>query len=320
MTDAKLRQLADQVHSQYGLVTRQQLLAADLGLAWVNRAAHGWPTVLPGVYMTRPMEDVRQRAMAGVLRWPGSHLSHVIAGRIRGWDEPSVAPAWSSLGAAAVPFVANWPDDHVDLTVTTGRPRGAPGYRIHHGPVGRSAMVAGLPVCGGLETALQIARTTPLAYSVPLLDALGHQDERRLSALASLIEQRAGGRGIARARQALSLANPAAESILESLGRLLGVLGGLPTPTVQLSLTVSRRRYRADLGYEEQRVLIEFDGREKYDRWVDLAADRSRQNNLVNAGWIVLRFTWTQVLFQPEVVLRTIREALEKAGAADRGL
>jgi very-short-patch-repair endonuclease len=31
---------------------------------------------------------------------------------------------------------------------------------------------------------------------------------------------------------------------------------------------------------------------------------------LVNAGWTVLRFTWAQVLFKPEVVLRTIRDAL----------
>jgi very-short-patch-repair endonuclease len=220
------------------------------------------------------------------------------------------APAWSKFGQAAIPYTYEWPDDQIDLTVTTGRPRGAPGYRIHHAPTGLPVFVAGLPVCGGLETALQIARTTPLCYSVPLLDALCREDHRRLTDLAALIERRAGGRGIARARQAVSLANPLAESVLESLGRLLMLLGGLPVPTVQLAVTALGKRYRADLGYEEQRVLIEFDGREDHERWEDVASDMARQNALVNAGWTVLRFTWVQVLFKPEVVLRTIRDAL----------
>jgi hypothetical protein len=215
-------------------------------------------------------------------------------------------PGWSKLGTAAKPYIDDWPDDQVDLTVASGRPRGASGYRIHGGPTGRPTKVAGLPVCGGLETALQIARTTPLAYSVPLLDVLCRQDHRRLPELAALVESRAGGRGIARARKAVALTNPLAESVLESLGRLLMLLGGLPVPTVQLTVEVPRRRdrggvgrYRGDLGYEEQRVLIEFDGRDKYQRLVDLSSDLTRQNALVNAGWIVLRFTWEQVLFQP---------------------
>src|SRR3954469_21380304 len=198
VTDHKLRRLSEQVHSQYGLVTRQQLLAADLGRAWIDRAARQWQTILPGIYVPHPIDDVRQRAMAAVLHWPGACLSHACAGRIRGWNEPFAAPAWSQLGPAATPYIAGCPADPVDLTVTTGRPRGAPGYRIHHGPTGQPVKVAGLPVCGGLETALQIARTTPLCYSVPLLDALCREDHRRLSDLSALVARRAGRRGIAR--------------------------------------------------------------------------------------------------------------------------
>jgi hypothetical protein len=312
VTDHKLRRLAEQVHGQYGLVTRQQLLAADLGRAWVDRFTRQRPTILPGIYAQHPTDDFRQRAMAAVLHWPGACLSHACAGRIRGWSEPFVAPAWSHLGPVAMPYIDGWPDDQVDLTVTTGRPRGAPGYRIHHGPTGQPVEVAGLPVCGGLETALQIARTTPLCYSVPLLDALCREDHRRLSDLSAGVERRAGRRGIIRARQAVSLTDPLAESVLESLGRLLLVLGGLPAPTVQLVVRVRGARYRADLGYEKQRVLLEFDGREDHERWDDVASDMARQNALVNAGWTVLRFTWAQVLFKPDVVLRTIREALIK--------
>ena len=47
-------------------------------------------------------------------------------------------------------------------------------------------------------------------------------------------------------------------------------LGGLPVPTVQLRVAVPGQTYRGDLGYEDQRVLIEFDGRENHERWEDV--------------------------------------------------
>ena len=192
----------------------------------------------------------------------------------------------------------------------TGRPRGAPGYRIHQGATGRPVIVARLPVCGGLETALQIARTAPLAYSVPMLDALAHPDHRRMGDLASLIERRPGGRGMARARRAVSFANPLAESILESLGRLLIALGD--SACSDGSATSGRSRTDLSGGpripgsASPDRVRRSRKPRAVGGRGLGAAAGTT----LTNAGWIVLRFTWAQVMFKPEVVLRTIRAAL----------
>ena len=101
VTNAKLKPFAEQLDSQYGLLTRQQLLDADLGQAWIDRAARGWPTILPGVYVKRPMDDFRQRAMAAVLRWPGCCLSHVVAGRVQ-VARPDAGLVAPGIGCTAV--------------------------------------------------------------------------------------------------------------------------------------------------------------------------------------------------------------------------
>jgi very-short-patch-repair endonuclease len=41
-----------------------------------------------------------------------------------------------------------------------------------------------------------------------------------------------------------------------------------------------------------------------------------RYNALVTAGWTVLRFTWEQVMFSPDVVVRTVRAAMALPVAA----
>jgi very-short-patch-repair endonuclease len=45
-------------------------------------------------------------------------------------------------------------------------------------------------------------------------------------------------------------------------------------------------------------------------------ADYVRYHALVIAGWTVLRFTWEQVMFSPDVVVRTVRAAMALTVAA----
>jgi very-short-patch-repair endonuclease len=55
-----------------------------------------------------------------------------------------------------------------------------------------------------------------------------------------------------------------AESPWETWIRYLSLRAGLPSPRTQLPVEVDGRRYRVDLGWAEDRVLVEFDGRVKY--------------------------------------------------------
>ncbi|MGW3601609.1 DUF559 domain-containing protein [Micromonospora sp. NPDC005161] len=67
-----------------------------------------------------------------------------------------------------------------------------------------------------------------------------------------------------------------------------------------------------DLGWRAPRVIAEADGRDAHASPQAAFADRRRQNRLVNAGWTVLRFTWSDTL-QPDYIPWAVRQALAAA-------
>jgi hypothetical protein len=109
----------------------------------------------------------------------------------------------------------------------------------------------------------------------------------------------------------LLLADARSGSPMESVLRWLVHEAGLPRPVLQHVVTTGAGEPvgEVDLAWPRQRVLVEFDGDLHRDRrtFVD---DLRRQNGLVLAGWIVLRFSSADVLRRPAWVIATIRTAL----------
>lgn len=66
---------------------------------------------------------------------------------------------------------------------------------------------------------------------------------------------------------------------------------GLPAPTRQHRVVAGGMTYYLDLAYPDLMIAIAVDGFEFHSERTVFDADRSRQNNLVAAGWTVLRFT-----------------------------
>jgi hypothetical protein len=120
-----------------------------------------------------------------------------------------------------------------------------------------------------------------------------------------------GLRGIRTARQVLAVADPLAGSPLESVLRWLIHQAGLPAPVLQHVIRGRRGEFlgRVDLAWPERQVLVEFDGDVHRERQV-FVNDVRRQNGLVLAGWVVLRFTSADLLGRPDWVMATIRRAL----------
>ena len=84
----------------------------------------------------------------------------------------------------------------------------------------------------------------------------------------------------------------------------------------QYPIAIDGQRRRIDFAYPELRLAIEVDGWEhhlQFDQWQD---DHVRQNDLVNRGWVVIRFTWTQVVEDPGYVADVIARALRRATSA----
>lgn len=79
---------------------------------------------------------------------------------------------------------------------------------------------------------------------------------------------------------------------------------------------IGGRIYYIDVAFPGARVAIEVDGRAYHSDPRAFGRDRRRQNDLVAAGWTVLRFTWEDLRSNPDDVFRRIESALRQATIA----
>ena len=170
-------------------------------------------------------------------------------------------------------------------------------------------------VTQGLATTSPLRTMADLATWVVLVDAVGFLDTALHARLVSIddircwIQSHKGWKGVARLRRAIDLTEPKTESPMETRLRLLLLQAGLPRPRAQVALYDDNGEFlgRPDLYYPDQRVGLEYDGASHRD---SLAVDNRRQNRILEAGYLLLRFTATDVLNTPLAVVATVRRTL----------
>lgn len=196
-----------------------------------------------------------------------------------------------------------WDDDPVHVNVDS--PHGLDhrdGVRVHQSRLSRSDVV--LTRFGRTtslrRTALDLACTGPRSLALGRLDALARARPLPLPALVGDAYAARGRRGIRQARELLPLVDGRAESPRESMLRLAVHDAGLPHPTPQLEVRDSRGRFvaRLDLGWEEERVGLEYDGAAWPGSWPGTRGhldadvhrrDLRRHNDLREEGWVVFQ-------------------------------
>jgi very-short-patch-repair endonuclease len=191
------------------------------------------------------------------------------------------------------------------------------GLRIHREQVPLEDVIAlsGRRVTTADRTAADLARTLPPIEAVCAVDAMLHERVVSLAAvharLARMADQPARPRGLRRAGSALALCDGRAESPLESRGRVLLVLAGMP-PQVQYQVSAGGTFVgRVDLAYPECRLAIEIDGA-WHASGRQLTKDHRRLNRLVAAGWTVLHFTAADLYLRPDEVVGSVRAQLAR--------
>ena len=183
----------------------------------------------------------------------------------------------------------------------------------------------GLPVADAASVFLQLAAIVPLDELVVAGDYLIHDppvlDPRDIRPHATLDElyRRTGmynGRGRVRAAEALALMRVGTESRMETLLRLILRRAGLPEPTVNLTLTGIRRRWRhrADLVYVERGVIVEYDGDHHRTNARQCEEDMRRFDDFVHDGWQLVRVRKYGVLTNPSDTVDRVRSALAVGG------
>lgn len=101
-----------------------------------------------------------------------------------------------------------------------------------------------------------------------------------------------------------------ADSALRTLLRLLLAGSGL-RPRSQVSIEDVGR---VDFLFEDERVVVEADGFAFHADRASFRTDRRRGNALQARGFRVLRFSWEDVRFRPEMVVTLVRRTLAQAG------
>lgn len=135
---------------------------------------------------------------------------------------------------------------------------------------------------------------------------------------------RLGGRGRKGTRNLRSLlaarsaGTVALESELERRFEALVLGAGLPQPRRQVEVSRHGARVgRVDFAWPDVGVLVEVDGRRGHQQLVDFERDRRRDADAIRAGWFPLRFTWQQVVSDPDSVVDAVSSALQRSvGAA----
>ena len=174
---------------------------------------------------------------------------------------------------------------------------------------GDVTVINGLPTTTSLRTTFDLARHLGLIEAVAATDALLHSAHVNQDQLQAYVHGRPGWRGVAQARRVLELAESAAESLMESVLRMVLLEHGCPRPRVQHWICDGRGRKigRVDLWYEQAKLAVEYDGGWHRD---NLADDNRRQNLLLAQRIHLLRYTASDVFQRPHLVAAQVRAHL----------
>ena len=170
----------------------------------------------------------------------------------------------------------------------------------------------GLPILNPVEYWLQLrgARVDELVEVgdgfLRRKDALLHLDE-----MESTLSQLAGRPGTQRAVIAMKWVRPNTDSIYETRLRLLLVRAGLPEPIVNCEVPCLQagRVFHVDLGYDKEKVAVEYDGAVHVGNREQMAIDANRRRLLQDQGWTIITVT-TEQLRTPDQIVRSVESAL----------
>lgn len=172
--------------------------------------------------------------------------------------------------------------------------------------------VGGVPVVVPALAVMGTAMASGLRSGLMAADAALRRDQTTSEELADWLPRLRHHPGVARARQVVELADRRAESPGESL--LRWILLRLGHRVIPQFVIVDERGFvaRVDFYLPDLRVVVEFDGRVKYeghDGKDALAAEKARERRIGRQGYGVARVVWAD-LFQPARVEAEIRAAV----------
>jgi hypothetical protein len=288
---------------QGGPVSVRQLEAAGVSLRTASRRAEqgSLHRIHRGVYAVGHLSLTRTAMLRAALLvcGDGAVISHGTAAAFWGLRD-----RWPAL---------------IDVTVPVERGRKIDGVRCRR-----------CRYPGPHEVASEhgIACTTPGRTLVDMAGLLGTPSLRRLveraavvkrldiGALDAALREARGRRGVKALRAIVDEwrtddgAVPNLRSDFEALVLPRLVALGLPRPACNQVLRLGGEHLEVDFLWQEQRLVVETDGRQTHETPVAFQRDRRRDQLLLAGGYRVARATWDQVHAELEAVVERIADAL----------
>ncbi|MGQ0572683.1 MAG: endonuclease domain-containing protein [Pseudonocardia sp.] len=194
--------------------------------------------------------------------------------------------------------------------------RGVPGVvvRRHELTPDDLTTVGGVTVTTPVRTAFDLARwAATRTEKVVAVDALSNRHGFGRDEVMEVKYRNLGAHGSRCLPHVLRLADPRAQSPMESRVRMALHDGGLPAPAVQHPVPVGHRHYYLDLAYPQVLLAIEYDG-ELHRSQRRAHRDLLREAALVALGWTVLRFDAYVVMRRPDALAAQVATELVRRG------
>jgi hypothetical protein len=213
-----------------------------------------------------------------------------------------------------------------DRPAVTVLPRGTgdlAGAHLHRATLTSADVVEidGVLMTSVARTLIDLARAAAAAAAVVPIDAALQRRMTTRAELEDVLQRCSTWPGIRRAMRAVSLSDGHAESVLESVSRL--VLGWLRWPAAILQQRIGGPNGeflgRLDFYWDELGIGGEADGAAKYrDDPNALYDEKRRQDGLEATGLIIVRWGWQDVVQHPRALVACLEAAADRAASLKR--
>ncbi len=291
--------VAELAAEQQYLLTRSQIIGAGYSGALIQkRVSEGrWLRRQSGVYQVdfRPQGWVERVTTAVLAAGPGSLVSHRAAMKL-----------WNLDGVSKVP---------IELTVPFGHLPVPDGVMVHRTRRVRDAdEVDGIPTTSPARTLLDCAAVLPTPVLVKALDSAIRRNLTDLDEVAGFVAAR-GGRGVSGTRKLRGVIDDYASdtstgSPAESIALFHLRRGLIPEPVLQQEFITRNGPRRPDFYWPLVRKAVEVDGLDAHSSAAALDDDLERQNDLLDLGIELRRFSARQVRRNPEGFVADVRRFL----------
>jgi Transcriptional regulator, AbiEi antitoxin len=296
-----------------GFATYGDLLATGLSRARVRAMVQQGKLLTPqrGIYLTKELAEWLQLVPAGTTAMramsalatlgAGSVISHQTAAQLHGLDLLTQPPPW----------------------VTLTRPRGLGsksgnrGVCVHTAglPAGHIGGRLAMPVTTVPRTVVDLARELDFAAAVVVADSALHQHLASKKELRDVLAYCRQWPGAVQAAKVIDFADGLAESVLESIARVLFQKLRLPAPELQVEIRGENGFIgRVDFLWRQFRTIAEVDGALKYDADPGRArAQLRRDKELRAAGYEVEHFDWREITQGQQDVNSSLRATFRRS-------